>query len=67
MAHDSASDDEGQLDQLVAAVHASARYRAVAEPLVRGLGARELAKRRDLKEAIKATKNNADFFDSMNT
>ncbi len=46
-----------QLDQLVAAVQASARYRAVAEPLIRSLGERELAKRRGLKEAIKATKN----------
>jgi 16S rRNA (guanine(1405)-N(7))-methyltransferase len=46
-----------QLDQVVAAVQASARYRAVAEPLIRRLGERELAKRRGLKEAIKATKN----------
>ncbi len=45
------------LDQLVAAVRASARYRAIAEPLIRSVGARELAKRRSLKEAIKATKN----------
>ncbi|MGH2501183.1 MAG: 16S rRNA methyltransferase, partial [Ktedonobacterales bacterium] len=45
------------LDQLVAAVRASARYRSVAEPLIRRLGERELAKRRSLKEAIKATKN----------
>ncbi|HEX8996718.1 MAG TPA: hypothetical protein VF812_11860 [Ktedonobacterales bacterium] len=45
------------LDQLVASVQASSRYRAVAEPLIRRLGERELAKRRGLKEAIKATKN----------
>lgn len=45
------------LDQLVTAVLASAHYRAVAEPLIRRLGERELAKRRTLKEAIKATKN----------
>lgn len=45
------------LDQLVAAVRASTRYRSVAEPLIRRLGERELAKRRSLKEAIKATKN----------
>ncbi|HEY8323257.1 MAG TPA: hypothetical protein VIG77_02125 [Ktedonobacterales bacterium] len=45
------------LDQLVAAVRASARYRSVAEPLIRRLGERELAKRRSPKEAIKATKN----------
>jgi 16S rRNA (guanine(1405)-N(7))-methyltransferase len=56
MGHD-ASATEGALDQLVAAVQASARYRAVAEPLIRRLGASELAKRRGLKEAIKATKN----------
>jgi 16S rRNA (guanine(1405)-N(7))-methyltransferase len=57
MASDGGSEHESQLDQLVAEVHASARYRAVAEPLVRSLGERELAKRRGLKEAIKATKN----------
>ncbi|HET9109189.1 MAG TPA: hypothetical protein VFN78_00045 [Ktedonobacterales bacterium] len=57
MASDGASERESQLDQLVTTVHASARYRAVAEPLVRSLGERELAKRRGLKEAIKATKN----------
>ncbi|HZC07414.1 MAG TPA: hypothetical protein VE338_17400 [Ktedonobacterales bacterium] len=55
MASDGGSEHERQLDQLVTAVHASARYRAVAEPLVRSLGERELAKRRGLKEAIKAT------------
>ena len=53
-----AGDGAGEpLDQLVAAVRASARYRSVAEPLIRRLGERELAKRRSLKEAIKATKN----------
>jgi 16S rRNA (guanine(1405)-N(7))-methyltransferase len=53
-----AGDGAGEpLDQLVAAVQASARYRSVAEPLIRRLGERELAKRRSLKEAIKATKN----------
>lgn len=57
MASDGVYERDEQLDQLVAAVHASARYRAVAEPLVRSLGVRELAKRRGLKEAIKATKN----------
>ena len=45
------------LDQLVAAVRASARYHAIDESLIRRLGERELAKRRSLKEAIKATKN----------
>ena len=57
MPSDGGPERDGQLDQLVSAVHASARYRTVAEPLVRSLGARELAKRRGLKEAIKATKN----------
>lgn len=50
-------DQLDQLDQVVATVQASSRYRAVAEPLIRRLGERELAKRRGLKEAIKATKN----------
>lgn len=45
------------LDQLVAAVRASARYRSVDEALIRRLGERELANRRSMKEAIKATKN----------
>jgi 16S rRNA (guanine(1405)-N(7))-methyltransferase len=56
MASDSSAEDSA-LDQLVAAVHISVRYRAIAEPLIRRLGERELAKRRGLKEAIKATKN----------
>ena len=45
------------LDQLVDAVRASARYRAIAEPLIRRLGECELAKRRGLKESVKATKS----------
>lgn len=45
------------LDELVAAVRASARYRDIAEPLVRRVAARELAKRRSLKEAVKATRS----------
>ncbi len=45
------------LDQLVAAVHASAKYRRVSEDFIRNLGARELDKRRNLKEAVKAVKN----------
>lgn len=52
-----AGDPLDALDQLVAAVRASARYRDVAEELIRRLGARELANRRSLKEAVKATKN----------
>ncbi len=45
------------LEQVVAAVQASARYRAVAEPLIRSVAARELSKRKGLKDTIKATKN----------
>ncbi len=45
------------LEQVVAAVQASARYRAVAEPLIRRVASRELAKHRGLKDTIKATKN----------
>src|SRR5438034_4202683 len=45
------------LDQLVAAVLESAKYRCVSADLIRRIGAQELAKRRSLKEAIKATKN----------
>jgi 16S rRNA (guanine(1405)-N(7))-methyltransferase len=50
-------DTDAQLELLVATVRESAKYRWVCEDLVRGMGARELAKRRSLKEAVKATKN----------
>ncbi len=46
-----------QLDALVSAVLAAGKYRAVSPDLVRAVGARELAARASLKEAIKATKN----------
>lgn len=46
-----------QLEQLVASILGSAKYRAVDPQLVRNIGARELAKRRPLKEAIKATRS----------
>ncbi len=46
-----------ELDHLVDAVLTSSKYRAIAPNLVRNLGAQELARRRTLKEAIKATKN----------
>jgi 16S rRNA (guanine(1405)-N(7))-methyltransferase len=49
--------DGDPLDQLVAAVQGGGRYRDVAEPLIRRVGASELAKRRGLKEAIKATRS----------
>ena len=48
---------DAALDELVAAVRASARYRDIAEPLVRRLGERELARQRNLKEAVKATRS----------
>lgn len=57
MASEPGGDAGERLDQLVAAIQASAHYRSVAEPLIRRLGARELANRRSLKEAVKATKN----------
>lgn len=45
------------LEALVAAVGRSAKYGAISPALVRRLGAEELAKRRNLKAAVKATKN----------
>ncbi len=46
----------GDLERLVAAVHSSAKYGRVCEDVVRGVGERELAKGRRLKDAVKATK-----------
>lgn len=43
--------------QLLEAISASAKYRHIDAEFIRSLGAGELAKRRNLKEAIKATKN----------
>ncbi|MCS7221414.1 MAG: 16S rRNA methyltransferase [Anaerolineae bacterium] len=48
---------ESPLDQLVAAVLSSPKYRSVCADFIKYIGARELSKRRSLKEAIKATKN----------
>jgi 16S rRNA (guanine(1405)-N(7))-methyltransferase len=45
-----------QLEALVAEVLASPKYRAVSPGLVRAVGARELAARRSLREAVKETK-----------
>ena len=45
------------LDQLIAAVLGSAKYRAIHPGLVARIGKDELAKGRKLKEAVKATKN----------
>jgi 16S rRNA (guanine(1405)-N(7))-methyltransferase len=46
-----------QLDQLLEAVHASAKYKNVSIDVIRNIGLQELAKRSSLKQAIKATKN----------
>lgn len=45
------------LQQLLEAIQASAKYRHIDEKFIRSVGASELEKRRNLKEAIKATKN----------
>jgi 16S rRNA (guanine(1405)-N(7))-methyltransferase len=49
--------NDGQIDELVKAVQAGGRYRAVSAGLVERIGAQELAKGRSLKEAVKATRN----------
>ncbi len=46
-----------ELEKLVTAVLAAPKYRHVSPDLVRRVGARELAVRRNVKEAVKATKN----------
>ena len=46
-----------ELDGLVTAVLISPKYQHISPDLVRRIGARELAARRGLKEAVKATKN----------
>lgn len=51
------SDQMDPLDRLVEGVLTSPKYRHVSETFVRNVGARELAHRHNLKEAIKATKN----------
>ncbi|MDZ4160089.1 MAG: hypothetical protein U1B80_09915 [Anaerolineaceae bacterium] len=45
------------LNELVAAVQQAARYRTLDPGLVRWIGAQELNKRRNIKEAIKATRS----------
>jgi 16S rRNA (guanine(1405)-N(7))-methyltransferase len=52
-----APDLSSQLDALVQAVLASPRYRSISLDVVQDVGARELAKRRNLAESIKATKS----------
>src|SRR5262245_15507029 len=51
------TNEQIQLDELVQAVLASPKYRAISEELIRVIGARELSARRGMKEAVKATKN----------
>src|SRR5437660_826020 len=46
-----------QLDTLVDAIQASSKYKNVCKELITHIGAQELGKRRNVKEAIKATKN----------
>ena len=46
-----------QLDQLVDAVLVSPKYQSVCPDFIRSIGSQELAKRRSLKDAVKATKN----------
>jgi 16S rRNA (guanine(1405)-N(7))-methyltransferase len=50
-------DDLDRLVDLVDAVRAGAKYRHVTVELVRRIGAQELARRRTMKEAVKATRN----------
>ena len=51
------SEQSAQLDQVVHAILASASYRMISRDLVVRIAAAELGKRRNMKEAIKATKN----------
>jgi 16S rRNA (guanine(1405)-N(7))-methyltransferase len=46
-----------RLEELVGAVVESPKYRAISQELIRRIGRRELAARRSLKEAVKATRN----------
>jgi 16S rRNA (guanine(1405)-N(7))-methyltransferase len=48
---------KSEIDALVETIYASKKYAAISADLVRSIGMRELATRRNLKEAIKATKN----------
>ena len=51
------ADAAGALERLVVAVREGAKYREIAPELVRAVGARELAKGRDFRETVKATRN----------
>jgi 16S rRNA (guanine(1405)-N(7))-methyltransferase len=45
------------ITELIASVRSSQKYAAISGAMIRSIGLRELAARRNLKEAIKATKN----------
>src|SRR3954471_12149463 len=45
------------INELIQAVRSGQKYAAINEAMIRSIGLRELAARRNLKEAIKATKN----------
>src|SRR6266571_4208456 len=49
--------ESSQLDRLIEAVLASSKYKSICRDFVGNIGSRELAKRHNLKEAIKATKS----------
>jgi len=49
--------ESDQLDKLVEAVRASSKYKSVCADLIRNIGFQQLSKRRNLKEALKATRN----------
>src|SRR5215213_1277631 len=46
-----------KITELIEAVQSSQKYAAISEAMIRSIGLRELAARRNLKAAIKATKN----------
>ncbi|HEU5098089.1 MAG TPA: 16S rRNA methyltransferase [Roseiflexaceae bacterium] len=48
---------DADIAELLNAVRSSSKYAPISEELVRSIGLRELAARRNLKQAIKATKN----------
>jgi len=57
MESDEPSEQSDQLDQLVAAVLKSPKYRNICDDLIRSIGMQELSRCRNLKTAIKSAKN----------
>ena len=49
--------EDQQIDQLIEVVLASAKYKSIGSDFIRYIGTQELARRHNLKEAIKSTKN----------